>query len=206
MTRSLATSKYVTADKLVREGIKHHEEFVRLFKLAKERGLNSGSCFHMAKEGMEHGEWEAFVAQYSDRISPRTIRFYMEFATEALAWARAVNPKLVGDDQALAVAREMVMQSPKGLVNLCRDLKLMRKFGEYDEVKYRLKKLKSEGQMEFEFDTILTSLEPLTHIGQKNYNFVFRDGVDKKVLIAEAKSKLQTALQRLTEMEATIDV
>jgi len=34
----------------------------------------------------------------------------------------------------------MVMQSPKGFVALCRELKLMRKFGEYDSVAYALSK------------------------------------------------------------------
>jgi hypothetical protein len=60
-----------------------------------------------------------------------------------------------------AAARAMVMDSPKGLVALCRELKLMRRFGEYDAVKYRSKQIKGNQQMEFNYSDAADTLQLL---------------------------------------------
>lgn len=135
------------------EGIKHHESFVTHFRQAKDAALNCGLFFVSARTAVDHGNWITFLNGYTHKLSLRTIQFYTAFADDVLAHVKQEKPNLIGLDKLAAAAREMVLHSPKGLVALARELKLMRKFGEYDAVKYRAKQLTGgDNQIEFNFD------------------------------------------------------
>jgi hypothetical protein len=149
------------ARKWMLEGIKEHKGFVGLFRQAKDRALNAGFFFLSAKTKFEHGEWENFMCGYAAEVSARQIQFYMAFAEEAIEWVKREQPKLLGMERISAAARAMVMDSPKGLVALCRELKLMRRFGEYDAVKYRSKQIKGNQQMEFNYSDAADTLQLL---------------------------------------------
>jgi len=79
----------------------------------------------------------------------------------------------------------------------------MRKFGEYDEVKYKSKKLLGNGvgQIEFDFDKLAASVEVLTHFGDKNYAFKYPEGADEYQYINDVETKLEAALKRVREIK-----
>ena len=185
------------ADKWMLEGVREHEQFQRAFQSAKEHALNAGIFFQSAQANFEHGEWDNFIAGYSHKISRATIYRYLQFAQEVLEWAKSENPKLVGMEKLSAAAREMVLQSPKGLVALCRELKLMRKFGEYDEVKYRARKLLGDGgaQIEFEFEAAEKTLQMLC---DPKVHFKFPEGTDEAVALTELQGTLKSASLRVS--------
>lgn len=193
----------MTAIKWMLEGIREHELFQRAFLSAKEHALNAGIFFLSAMDRLGDGDWGLFLEGYSHKIPKRTVQRYVEFASEVLEWAKAQNPKLIGMEKLAEVAREMVLQSPKGLVALCRELKLMRKFGEYDEVKYRKQKLigNSQQQFEFTFESIVVSLDVLTHFGDSNYTFNYPKGVDEVEFMSQVEAKLEVALARVREIK-----
>ena len=195
-------TKQSSAAKWMIEGIKQHEEFVSHFQKAKEYALNAGLFFASAREEIADGEWGQFLIGYDHIVKVRTVQRYVEFAQEVLKWVKTEHPKLVGMEKLSAAAREMILQSPKGLVALCRELKLMRKFGEYDEVKYRTKKLLGTGsQIEFEFAELAASIDVLTHFGEENYQFKYPDGVDEVEYMSALESKLEAALTRVRHIK-----
>ena len=182
------------------EGIRLHENFRRAFDAAKEAAFRAGIYFMQAQASAERGEWLPFIEKYKPQISQTTVYRYIAFSEEILEWVKAENPKLVGQDKLIAVALKMVLRSPKGYIALCRQLELMRKFGEYDEVKYRMKKLGTK-QMEFEFADLAMSIDHLTHLGDAHYNFKFPPGQDEAEFIEQVETKLETALKRVRAMK-----
>jgi hypothetical protein len=201
MSTKLIVGKSAKAAKWISQAVEQHEGFVKAFMQAKCFALLAGVYLNAAKAEFEHGEWESFMEGYKSKLPIRTAQHYMAFATCCIEWARHENPNLVGMDKIIAAAKALVMQSPKPLVALCRDLRLMRPFGEYDEVKYRTKKL-AGAQIEFNFTELDAAIDPLLHLGEDNYTFKFPEGVDSKTYITGFKTKLQAVLKRLDEMEA----
>jgi hypothetical protein len=189
-----------TAEKWLIEAIAFHEKFRRTFELAKECALKAGIFFNHAQTACAHGEWLPLIEKFEGVISRTTIYRYMSFANEVFEWVKAEHPKLAGDDKMIAAAQKLVLRSPKGYIALCRQLELMRKFGEYDEVKYRMKKLGTK-QMEFEFADLAMSIDHLTHLGDAHYNFKFPEGQDQAEFIEQVETKLETALKRVRAMK-----
>jgi hypothetical protein len=201
-------SKQANAAKWMLEGIKQHQKFLQDFQSAKEDAFNAGLFFLSAKAEMEHGDWELFKQNYADKIPPRSLERYCEFATEVLAWAREENPKLVSVDQLQGLARSMVLQSPKGMVALCRELKLMRRFGEYDAVKYASRKmLGAGGQIEFDFTSAEKTLQMLC---DPKVQLTFPEGTDELAALTELDGTLKSAhlrvSRRLNELRKTVQI
>lgn len=187
-------SPAAAADKWMQEGIKQHEEFLRAFLNAKERALNAGIFFITAKAGFDHGQLEDFLDGYSNKISRRSFFYYVGFAEEVIAWVKAEHPKLIGMEKISVAARAMVLKSPKGFIALCRELKLMRKFGEYDEVKYRKSKLLGDSpQIEFEFSAAMGTLDFLC---SEKHHIKWPDGKDEVEAMDEMISKMELALKK----------
>ncbi len=186
------------------EGIKQHQSFQRAFQAAKEHALNAGIFFISASQSHDHGDWQNFCGAYSTQISERSIRRYMEFATEVIEWVKAENPNLVGEAKLKDAALKMVLQSPKGFIALCRELKVMRKFGEYDEVRYRTKKLLggSGEQIEFEYASAAKAIAQLSLIDLPNFHLKFPEGADEDAEIAKLETGLETALAKVREFRA----
>lgn len=182
------------------EGVKKSQAFdAGMRKIAKDF-VDAAFCFLRSRELVPHGQWADFCELWATSISPRTVRRWCQAAESAIEWAKKANPGLKTTSELHACAREMMLQSPKGLVALCRDLKIMRPFGEYDAIKYAQKKL-SAGQIEFAFDSVFAPLDALAHFGDPKYQFVFPEGKDESTCIAEVKAKLQAALKRVEEIE-----
>lgn len=190
----------VQANRWFAEGVKCHQIFNRAFKQARENAINAGFFFMSARELVPHGEWSMFCELHAQEIPERTVRFYLQLAESAIEWVKSEQPGLKKISEVHAAAREMVMQSPKPLVALCRELGHLRKFGEYDAVKYAQKKLGS-GQLELDFEKISSSLDLLTHFGEANVQLIFPEGKDQEQALAEVETKLETALLRVREMK-----
>jgi len=178
------------------EGVKKHGAFDRSLKQARADGMDAAFLFLQARELVEHGQWGQFLELHADRISPRTVRFYCQLADEAVLWVQADQPKLKLLSDIQVAARHMVMQSPKPLIALCRELGHMRKFGEYNAIKYAIKK-SGQAQIEFNFDKLTSSLDVLTHFGDENYSFVYPEGKDESEYLGEVEAKLEAALVRI---------
>ena len=135
---SLQPTKNLAADKWIQKALEQHQQFAANFQRAKECALNAGFFFLQAQNSAAHGDFGALIERYSEKISSRTVYRYIEFASEVIEWVKAEFPG-IANNKIPAAAMKMVLKSPKGYVALCRQLELMRKFGEYDEVKYRTK-------------------------------------------------------------------
>jgi hypothetical protein len=199
---SLLPTKNVAADKWIQKAIEQHQLFAVNFQKAKECALNAGFFFLQAQTAADHGDFGALIERYKDKISSRTVYRYIEFAAEVIEWVKAEYPGITNDKVA-AIAMKMVLKSPKGYIALCRQLELMRKFGEYDEVKYRSKKLLGDGkpQLEFSFDELSASVDVFSKIGQENFFLKFPEGKDETEALGELEAKLETALARVREIK-----
>jgi hypothetical protein len=193
------------AEKWMTAGIHFHQNFKHTFEIAKEAALNAGIHFIQAQSSCAHGEWLPLLETYKSEISQVTVYRYIAFVTEVFEWVRAENPKLVGPDKLKDAALKMILKSPKGYISLCRELKLMRKFGEYDEVRYRMKKLNGAGQMEFDFAAMMPAMDQLANLANDKCVLKFPDGVDRDEYLAELEAKLAAAVKavRLLKTKTT---
>ncbi|MBC8095746.1 MAG: hypothetical protein H7Y43_08030 [Akkermansiaceae bacterium] len=193
------------AAKWMLEGIREHEAFDRTFRAARAHAMNAAFFFLSAREGLPNGAWGEFLIGYKTKISERKVQFYIQLATEAIAWVQAVQPELTDIKKIQAAAREVVMQSPKPLIALCRELGHMRKFGEYDSVKYAAGKRISNGaQIEFEFDyeKCCASFEMLSHIDEPNFHFKCPEGKTETEALAELETRLENILAKIKTQRA----
>lgn len=183
------------------EALKKNDAFIRGMKQVRRDLVDAAFYFLQARQCFEHGEWGTFCAMYKDRISDRTIRSYCQMAEAAIEWVREAQPALKSVIEIQAAAREIMLQSPKQLVGICREVGFMRKFGEYDAVKYQQKRIGNGNQIEFNFEQVVSSLDVLTHFGDSNYSFVYPDGKDEVEFMGEVEAKLEAALRRVREIK-----
>lgn len=183
---------------LFKIGVEKAKAFDRDMKQLRRDGIDAAFAFQQAREVTPHGEWGVFCDVHKEEISPRTVRFWCALADEAIAWVRESNPQLKTVSDIQAAARDLVMQSPKPLIALCRELGHMRKFGEYDAVKYAQKKLGGgSAQIEFKFDELLAPLDHLAHFGEEKFTFTYPAGRDESEVLDEAIAKTRAVLERL---------
>jgi len=133
------------------QALAEHRLYRSAIRAAKEHALNCGFYLICAKEECRRGDWmEQLLAFCGEEIGQRTAQRYMQFATEAMEWAK----RELGDVSALkliAEAKRIAMQSPRSFTELMRSIGEMRAFGEYDAMKYRVKQTKNPQQIEFTF-------------------------------------------------------
>jgi hypothetical protein len=184
--------------KWIERGIAESENCRKSFKQTKIHAMNAGMAFSKAREALD-GEFVAYLAKYEHVVSKTSVYRYMEFFETALAWAADQNPALKNkQDDWIKAAYDVVLQSPKPFIALMRQLGEMRKFGEYDSVKYATKKLGAGNtQIEFAFDDLLAPLDHLAHFGDDNYTFKYPEGRDETEVLDEAIAKTRTVLERL---------
>jgi len=180
------------------EGIREHEAFNAAFRSARAHAINAGFFFLSARQQIADGNWGEFLFGYNHKISERAVRFYMLLATEAIEWVKHAQPQLAGLDKIQAAARDLVMESPKPLVALARELGFMRRFGEYDAVKYATRKrLGDAGQIEFEFTAAEHTLDLLC---DPKVVLKFPESADQHEALTELKGKLQSATARVEHL------
>lgn len=189
--------------KWIEQAVKEHESFTRVFRTAKEHALNAGFYLLSARSKVDDGAWGELLLGYDHKMKARTARGYMQFASEAIEWVKAENPKLVGMPAIMNFAHSLVMQSPKGFVALLRELGQMRKFGEYDSVKYAIRKRNGE-QIEFDFSLSLKALDPLDHLGEPNFILKCPEGKTELEALGELKTRLESVLVKVSaQMQPT---
>lgn len=189
------------AHALFKIGIEKAKAFDRNMKQLRRDGIDAAFAFQQAREVTPAGEWGMFCEIHSEEITPRTVRFWCALADEAIAWVQESSPQLKTIAEVQAAARDLVMQSPKPLIALCRELGHMRKFGEYDAIKYATKKLSNgSSQIEFHFNDLLAPLDHLAHFGEDNYTFNYA-GRDEQEVLDEAIAKTRTVLNRLEHVK-----
>ena len=182
-------------------GVEKAKAFDRDMKQLRRDGIDAAFAFLSARELVPQGEWGLFCEIHADTISPRQVRFWCALADEAIAWVKESAPQLKTIAEVQAAARDLVMQSPKPLIALCRELGHMRKFGEYDAIKYATKKLNGgNSQIEFAFDELLAPLDHLAHFGEDNYTFNYA-GRDEAEVLDEAITKTRAVLHRLEHVK-----
>jgi len=178
------------AEKWYALGLQKHQAFERGMKQARRDVVDAAFAFLRCRAAFDYGEWGEFLMLHTD-ISPRTVRDYIELARHAQDWAlRSTSPMPKTIEAVNAIARDLILYSPKPLIELCRDLKFMRPFGEYDRVKYH--QAKEDGsQLSFDFSRLAADVDVLTHLGEKNFELKFADGVDQVGALKELKAKLK---------------
>ena len=204
MTLSSITIKKLNG--FMAAGLAEHSEFLKAFHKAKCHAFRAGVYFLKAQAEITEGDWSDYLVTFEDKISRTTVYRYMAFADEVIKWAKASNPTLSGDALASA-ALDMAMQSPKGYIALCRQLELMRKFGEYDAVKYAQKRIGGDSkQVEFKSTSGLSTLDMLSRVGEPDFNLVFPDDRKPAECLTELESKLETALQKVRALRNSVAI
>lgn len=185
------------AEKLFARGVKHHMAFDGAIKSARREAIEAGFDFLQAKAGFEHGDWMKQCAVYEKEISDRTIRSYMQLADLSWRWVLYKNPKVKDIDEIKKLAIEMVLVSPKPLVELCRELGHVLKFGGYFEEDYQEKKKKNllGGQIEFDFTAAESTLRMIC---DPKVALKFPDGADEVEKLTELQGTLKSASLRIS--------
>ena len=136
----IATPRNVKeAQSWLTKAAKEHKKFVASFRASKEGALTAGAFLSKAHALCDHGEWEPMLEKHG--LNRMTAWRYQTLYTEAMEWARNEHATLTDETKLFQCALKLAVQSPKGLVALCRELGEMRKFGEYDPTEYQAKKL-----------------------------------------------------------------
>lgn len=192
------------AEKHFIAGVKNSVVFNSTMLAARKAAVDAGFEFLLAKAGFEHGDWGRQCELYKDKISVRSIQSYMQLADLSWRWVLYKNPKVKTVEEARKLAIEMVMVSPKPLVELCRELGHVLKFGGYFEEDYQDKKKRKllGGQIEFDFTAAASTLDTLC---ADNVTFKFPEDVDRVEALTGLKAKCQLAITRIDEQLKTID-
>lgn len=199
------------AQRLFQSALEKHDAFNVSMKKARREAVEAGFYFLRARKAFEHGEWSEFVFLFKGRIAERTVRFYVELASQSIQWVLYKNPTLKDLDKIRELAVEMVMLSPRPLIELCRELGHMMKFGGYFLEDYEHKKKKaSVGQLELNFAAMANSVEHLTHFGDPGYSFTYADGIERAAQLQQTIEAMETALPKLKAAlqaeQKTVDV
>lgn len=191
---NLPTKNNVCA-RYIEQALKEHAAAVQAFRNCKERVLKCGFFFREAQANCNHGDFGAVLLKYEDQISKSSVYKYIDFANEVEAWVKAENPKLEGMQHILAAGIKMVLQSPKGYIALFRQLGEMRKFGEYDEVKYRAKKMLGESkQLSFSFELLASEF---SRYAENDFTVTVPEGKDEAEAYEELACKLEATAAKL---------
>ena len=197
------------AQKWFEQGLATHGEAKVALQSLKEKALLAGWFFLQARRACPHGEWGDFIASQK-AISERTIRGYTTFAEDAIVSVLGANKKFsdqqlkeyipndkeVADPKLIEAAKHAVMHSSIGFVELCRELSLFRKFGEYDAVKSAAAKARAakDGQpvqITFDFGVAMAGLRHMALIDS-----VAPEQLPKEKL-PEIRDQLQSALTKV---------
>ena len=143
-------------------------------------------------------------------LSERTIRGYTTFAEDAIVSVLGAKKKFtdqqlkeytpnhneVADPKLIEAAKHAVLHSSMGFVELCRELQLFRKFGEYDAVrnaaaKARAAKNGEPVQITFDFGVAMAGLRHMALL-----DTVSTESLPKEKL-PEIRDQLQSALVKV---------
>lgn len=210
------------ARKWMELGLAEHAAARASFAETKRRMLNTGWYFLCAREAWT-GDFGELLALYQGKIGRTTIYRAMEFTAAALAWVVEQNPILAHDPEAqLKAAYHLTLQSPKPLVALLRSMKKenaggdpknafeLLPFGLYDEVRYAQKRLgNGPRQVEFDFLSVSSQIELLTHLAEPNYSFKLPEGTSEVQALQQLEQKLDAALgavRKELETKTTLEV
>lgn len=181
----MTPTKLNAAQKWFDAGLDEANKFISTWRKARAHVANAGFLFMRAREACAEGNWLFLLQTNASKMKPRTVQFYIQLAEAALAWALVTSPGLTGAKLEEA-AREVMMESPKPLVALLRDLKELRPFGEYDAIKYRLKKIgNGSEQMELNFEKVFSTFDALEH----DFVFTLPEGKSEAEALRELKEK-----------------
>ena len=187
----------------IEQALKTHAAAVQHFRNCKEAVLKCGFFFREARNACYHGDFGAVLLKYEDQISKTSVYKYIDFADEVEAWVKAENPQIEGMENILAAGIKLVLQSPKGYIALWRQLGEMRKFGEYDEVKYRTRKLLGDGkQLSFSFAELTAHIS----VFKTDFKLELPEGKDEVTALTELETELETALQNVRQRKNTITI
>lgn len=191
-----------TASKWMSQGIAESERFRKSFEQTKIAAMNAGVAFIKARSELPEGEFSEFIRTFEPKTTRTTVYRYIQFTETALAWACEQNPALKDKPaELLKAAYKVVLQSPKPFIALTRQEGQMRKFGEYDAVKYATSKLGNPKQIEFTFSTVFSTVETLAHLGDENYQINFPEGKEPLEALTELETKLEHALERVRQFK-----
>jgi len=160
--------------------------------------MTCGFDFIQAKAGFDHGEWERQCQIYADKIPLRTIQHYMRLADLSWRWVLHKHPKVKDIEEVKRLAIEMVVVSPKPIVELMREMGHMLKFGGYFEEDYQEKKkrnLLGDGQIEFDFTAAENTLRMIC---DPKVSLKFPEGTNEVEALTELQGTLKSAAMRVS--------
>lgn len=181
------------------QGIAENKRAIGKFGETYAIMLNSGYFFRRARQACKDGAFTELLELYQDQIGRTTVYRYIEQVEIALEWAAQEKPALRGNEgKLLEHAKTQVILSPKPMIATLRALGLMRKFGEYDEIAYRKKKLlNGPQQIELPFEQVSATLDALLHINEDNFILRVPEGMPLDKAFEELETKFATGLEAI---------
>lgn len=176
----------------------------RTFRQLNLHMLNAGVAFIRARDAAT--DFAALVESYKSQISRASVYRYMAYAEAILAQATEARPDLAGStDRILEYARDMVIQSPRPLVAVLRADGALRKFGEYDAVRYQRRKLGMPRPIVIRWPAIMDHLDALLRISDQSVRLAVPDGTTERESLRVLRDRLQSALHALDQHLSTMD-
>ncbi len=189
---------------LMQLGIEQASLARRAFRQLNLHMLNAGVAFIRARDAAT--DFAALVESYKSQISRASVYRYMAYAEAILAQATEARPDLAGStDLIIEYARDMVIQSPRPLVAVLRADGALRKFGQYDAVRYQRRKLGMPRPIVIRWPAIMDHLDALTRISDASVRIAVPDGTNERESLRVLRDRLQSALHALDQHLSTMD-
>lgn len=183
---------------LMRLGIEQANLARRTFRQLNLHMLNAGVAFIRARDAAT--DFAALVESYKSQISRASVYRYMAYAEAILRQAAEARPDLQdAADKLLDYAREMVIQSPRPLVAVLRADGALRKFGEYDAVRYQRRKLGLPRPLIIRWPAVMDHLDALIRIADPSVRITVPDGTSEREGLRVLRDRLQAALEALDQ-------
>jgi len=207
----------VEAKKWMERGIEEALGARVALQSVKEKALLAGWFFGNARRKIPHGEWEEFLQAYN-AVSSRTVRSYIAFAEDVIVTVLGQKKKFTDDQlknyqpshaemedpKLLEAGKHAVLHSSIGFVELCRELSLFRKFGEYDAVRNAAAKARAAKggepvQITFDFGVAMAGLRHMALLDQVSTEHLPKEKLPEiRDQLATALSKVEARMKEIT--------
>ncbi len=110
------------AKTFIRQAVAEHEKFVAALRDGKTRAFDCGLYLLSAQGSLGSNEvWEDLLEEFKLHFPRRTAFHYMRFSRDMLEWTAQMNPRAKGE-KLNVLARDIVLQSAGGFLDLCREV------------------------------------------------------------------------------------
>ena len=187
------------ADELVLDAVELHEQCRKSLRAAKDFAFACGMKLLAAQKTLgDDVAFGEFLLEYEKKIPRSTCYRYMRFARDMMEWAQLENPRLKKIQAIQIHAKDMVMQSAVGFLELCREAaQILRPLEGGGHRSEKWQEGKAHGQqIYFNFDLFSDQMQNLERLNYKALRQVPRD------VLQSTRASLARTLQQMDSLLA----